>query len=407
MHLRYCLVMINVDSAKHIPQFKQKGISRIQPIISGMDQRRRFYIVSAAIIFILIIFAVYLTQNFIATILLSFFLAYILDPVFMYLSRHVGHHRRASAMASMLIIFFMLIFFFLVAANALINEMSNLLGLGCVAYIQIQASNFSYAINGLAEMYLPAQAADYVKGIGDIPTAFVSMVQPGLQNLIISFASNLPIYFAQILLAIIFTYYFLVDGRWIINEASGLLPDKEATTHFLQELDLIYESFFRVFFIHSLLVGIMGAIGFLLLGIPNPFLWGMIIAVVALLPMIGPGMIFGPVALYYILAQDYTRGLALLAFGVIFLVVIPNNLVLPRLASVRASIHPLITLTAFTAPVFVMGSMGVIVGPAVYGFILSAYRTMVYFREIKASVPDAAAASELAPKLHKADRDDP
>jgi predicted PurR-regulated permease PerM len=36
---------------------------------------------------------------------------------------------------------------------------------------------------------------------------------------------------------------------------------------------------------------------------------------------------------------------------------------------------------AFTAPVFVIGLMGVIVGPTVYGFILAAYRTMLYFRK--------------------------
>lgn len=364
-----------------------------------MDSRRRFYLFSAAIIFILIIFAIYLTQDFIATIMLSFFLAYILDPVFMYLTRHVGHHRRASALVSMLLIFFILIFIFFVAANALIEEMSNLLGLGGMAYLQIQSSNFSSAINSLAEMYLPVRAADYVKAIGDIPTALISMMQPVLQNNIISFASNLPIYFAQILLAIIFTYYFLVDGRRIIKEFVRLLPEDEVTTHFLQELNLIYESLFRVFFLIALLIGAMGAIGFLLLGIPYPLLFGLIIALAALVPILGPEMIFGPFALYYILTGDYTRGLALLVFGVVFLTIIPNNLILPRLASVRASIHPLITLTAFTAPVFVIGFMGVIVGPAVYGLILAAYRTMVYFREIKNSMLNAAAAAKLASKL--------
>jgi predicted PurR-regulated permease PerM len=364
-----------------------------------MDQRRRFYITSAAIIFILIIFAVYLTRNFIDTILLSFFLAYILDPVFMYLSKHVGHHRRASAFASMTIIFFMFVLLIYAAADALIKETSNLVGLGGVPYLQIQADNFSGTINGLAEMHLPALAADYVKGIGDIPTALVLVVQPVLQDQIVRFVSNLPIYFTQLLLAVIFTYYFLIDGRRIRNEVVGLLPEKEVTTHFLQELDLIYKTLFRVFFIISLLIGVTGAIGFFLFGIPYPLLWGMIIAVAALIPLIGPEMIFGAIALYYLLTQDYIRGLALLAFGVIFLSVIPNNFVLPRLASVRASIHPLITLTAFIAPVFVIGFIGVIIGPAVYGFILAAYRTMVYFRKIKTSVPDAAAASELASEL--------
>jgi len=300
----------------------------------------------------------------------------------MYFSEHIGHHRRTSAFASISLIFFILIIIIFSAADALITEMSNLLGLGGVAYLQIQAVNFSAAINGLSERYLPALAADYVTEIGDIPTALILMVQPVLQAQIISFASNLPIYFTQFLLAIIFTYYFLVDGKQIIDEFVGLLPEKKVTTHFLLELDLIYKSLFRVFFLNSLITGIIGAIGFLVLGIPYPFLCGMLIAIVALVPMVGPEMIFGPIALYYLLTQDYATGLALLAFGVIFLTVIPNNLVLPRLASASASIHTLITLMAFTAPVFVIGLLGVIVGPAVYGFILAAYRTMAYFRKV-------------------------
>ena len=107
-------------------------------------------------------------------------------------------------------------------------------------------------------------------------------------------------------------------------------------------------------------------------------------------------MIFGPIALYYLLTQDYTTGLALLTFGIIFLTVIPNNLVLPRLASASASIHTLITLMAFTAPVFVIGLMGVIVGPAVYGFILAAYRTMVYFRKATSKAESAASSMPLS-----------
>jgi predicted PurR-regulated permease PerM len=85
-----------------------------------------------------------------------------------------------------------------------------------------------------------------------------------------------------------------------------------------------------------------------------------------------------------------------LAFGVIFLTVIPNNLVLPRLTSASASIHPLITLMAFTAPVFVIGLVGVIVGPAVYGFILAAYRTMVYFRKVTFEAESSASSIHVS-----------
>ena len=184
-----------------------------------------------------------------------------------------------------------------------------------------------------------------------------------------------------------------MDGKRIVDEFVELLPEKEVTAHFRMELDLIYRSLFRVFFLNSLIIGIIAATGFLVIGIPYPLLLGMIIAVAALVPMVGPELVFGPIALYHLLTQDYARGLALLAFGIIFLTIIPNNFILPRLASASASIHPLITLIAFTAPVFVIGLIGVIVGPAVFGFILAAYRTMVYFR--KATFEAESAASSM------------
>lgn len=360
-----------------------------------MDQRRKFYLIFAAIIFILIIFAIYISNRFISTILLSFLMAYILHPFFIYFSRYVGRHRQISALASILIIFFILIFVIFAAADALIIEMSNLLDLGGLTYLQMQASNFSSTIISFSETYLPALAADYVRGIGDIPTALILMVQPVLQDHIINLASSIPIFFTQFLLAIIFTYYFLVDGKRITDEFIGLLPEKDVTARFRMELDLIYGSLFRVFFLNSLIIGVIAATGFLVIGVPYPLLLGMIIAVAALVPMLGPELVFGPIALYYLLTQDYARGLALLAFGIIFLTVIPNNFILPRLASASASIHPLITLMAFTAPIFVIGLIGVIVGPAVFGFILAAYRTMVHFRKATFEAEAESSASSM------------
>ena len=61
--------------------------------------------------------------------------------------------------------------------------------------------------------------------------------------------------------------------------------------------------------------------------------------------------------------------------------IIPENIIRPQLAFMSARIHPLITVLAYTAPVFVMGIDGVIVGPALYGFLLAIYRTKVNYRE--------------------------
>ena len=61
----------------------------------------------------------------------------------------------------------------------------------------------------------------------------------------------------------------------------------------------------------------------------------------------------------------------------------PGNFILPKLAKRTASIHPLITLLAFTAPLLVVGVTGMILGPAIYGFVLASFRTWSYFRDMK------------------------
>jgi predicted PurR-regulated permease PerM len=91
-------------------------------------------------------------------------------------------------------------------------------------------------------------------------------------------------------------------------------------------------------------------------------------------------------ALYYLVVQDYLRVAALLVLGTVFLNLFPENIMRPALAKAGAAIHPAVTLLAFAAPIFAIGVMGVIVGPALYGFVLAAYRTRLNIMEEKAGV---------------------
>jgi predicted PurR-regulated permease PerM len=104
------------------------------------------------------------------------------------------------------------------------------------------------------------------------------------------------------------------------------------------------------------------------------------VAVFTLIPMVGPVVVFLPMSIYYLLIHDYFRGVLILVFGIVVLTIIPENVLRPKLAMQGASIHPIITILAYTAPIFVVGIMGVVVGPALYGFLLAAYRSAVYVR---------------------------
>ncbi len=363
-----------------------------------MDSDQKFNFGGAIIVFLAIILAVYLTKDLLAPLLLGFLLAYVFYPVYRWLLKRTRKKSFSSFITMLLILSIALIPTFGIL-SILTQEISKLVGLGGIGYIQGQVGVLSDAFRGLAVDLLPAQFANRLEAMGDMARMALVRIAPVVQAVLLGFISSVPLYATNAFIAAFFTYYFLIDGKDLIDKAVELMPRREVMARFLMELDAIYSSLFRLIFVTAAIVAVIGAIGFAILGVPYPAILGMLVGVVSLLPMVGPPVIFMPVAVYFIILQDYIRAFATIFFGVVFVNMLPNNFILPKLAERGASIHPLITLLAFTAPLLVVGIIGIIVGPAVYGFILAAFRTWIYFREMK--VEDDTSATPIRQSLQR------
>jgi predicted PurR-regulated permease PerM len=354
-----------------------------------MDLSRRFNIAALAFIFLVFLITVYLTKDFLTTILASVVLVFLLRPVYAIIYR-ITKRGQISSLFSLLIVFIFILAFLLSLTTVLLVEISNLQRSGAISNIEF--STITHEIDLLVQEKLPLWLYNYideivlryVHEIGDIPATIATWLFPIVQRELSSFASNLPGLFAQLVVVIFFTYYILIDGNVFLSQAVNLLPKQKRSMvrYFLQELDSIYTTLFTVYFSTSMLSGVLAAIGFSLLGIHYPFVLGAVVGVFTLLPMLGPPFIFVPMALYYLLMGDWTMSLIILLFGTVVLMVIPENVIRPHLAMKGSRIHPILTLLAYTAPIFVVGIVGVIIGPTLYGFLLASYRSLVHFQEI-------------------------
>ena len=339
-----------------------------------MNSSARFNrIAGAAIIFVLIA-TLFITKEFITIILLSAFFAYILDPVYSFFLRTIKN-KQLSAFLSILIVFAATVFFAITVIDAMATEISKLSASPDALYLAV--SGLFDSITSIVYQYMPDTASTYTEQISRLLVAPASWAVPKIAGIFSAFAANIPIYLVGFGVSIMLTYYLLIDGQEGIDTALDLLPEKRIIRQFLHELNGIYNSLFNVYLVTCILTGMIAATGFFILGVSYPIVWGMVTAVFALLPIIGPGTVYFPMSLYFLLTQDYMTSVLLLLFGIIFLDIIPGNVIRPRLAMKGASIHPVITLLSFTAPLFVIGPMGVIVGPALYGFLLAAYRTKI------------------------------
>jgi len=262
------------------------------------------------------------------------------------------------------------------------GEIINLQSSGSLSAIKL--SGISNGLILWMNASLPASIIPYVNGIGDIPSAIAYSITPIVEAQLSGFVSSLPILFAESLVVIFFTYWMLIAGKHILDRAVELLPKtrRGMFRRFLKELDGIYTTLFTVYFSTAIISGSVASLGFYLLGIPNPLLWGTLVALFALVPIPGPPGVYVPMAIYYSLIKDYQTSIILLVFGVIGITLIPTNIIAPQLALKTARIHPILTLLAFIAPIFVLGMVGIIVGPMLYGLLLAIYRTEVYYQKI-------------------------
>jgi predicted PurR-regulated permease PerM len=350
--------------------------------VNLMNSSRQFDRAAGAFVFLVVLITIYLTKEFLSTILLSIVLVFLLKPLYAVFFR-LTRRNRISSFFSMLIVFAVILAFLLGITTVLLVEISNLQRSGAISSDRITA-----IITGMdiwAKSSLPSWIYTYimeiilkygVQEIRDIPLAVGTWIFPVVQQELSLFASNLPVLFAQLIIVIFFTYYMLVDGKGFIATAVDLFPEENRgfLKIFLRELNRIYNTLFTVYFTTSMLSGVLAAIGFSLLGVPYPVLMGAVVGFFTLMPMLGPPFIFIPLALYYLFMGDLIRFLILLVFGVVVLMIVPENVIRPQLAQKSSRIHPIITLLAYTAPIFVVGIIGVFIGPALYGFLLAAYR---------------------------------
>jgi predicted PurR-regulated permease PerM len=148
----------------------------------------------------------------------------------------------------------------------------------------------------------------------------------------------------------------------------------------------------------GLIQGLAGGVVFSIFGLPSPFLWGVIMGLLAFLPIIGIGMVFIPAAIYLFLKGRIAASI----FFVVFYVVLSGGveyLFKPKLVGQRVKMHTLLVFLAIIGGLKLFGILGIIYGPLVITAFLtltdiyrSSYQTMVNPLEVPIK---ETAASEL------------
>jgi predicted PurR-regulated permease PerM len=160
-------------------------------------------------------------------------------------------------------------------------------------------------------------------------------------------------------------FYLLIDGQKLISyifEISPLPSDQEEKL--IQKFNDTAGAILIVNGISGLIQGVSGGILFWLFGIQSSFLWGVIMGLLAFLPIIGIGAIMLPASIFLILKGRIAAGI----FFIIFYLILSGGIEYifkPRLVGHRVQMHTLLVFLAIIGGLKFFGVLGIIYGPLV------------------------------------------
>lgn len=180
-----------------------------------------------------------------------------------------------------------------------------------------------------------------------------------------SVASNILKFFVYFFFMLLIIYYLLMDGDKLISFIIDLSPlPKEQDEKLIQKFKDMSGAILVGNGLGGLIQGVAGGIVFYLFGLKSSFLWGVIMGLLAFLPIIGIGVVFIPAAIYLFFKGRIVASI----FFVVFYIILSGGveyLLKPKLVGHRVKMHTLLVFFSIIGGLKIFGILGIIYGPLI------------------------------------------
>jgi predicted PurR-regulated permease PerM len=118
--------------------------------------------------------------------------------------------------------------------------------------------------------------------------------------------------------------------------------------------------------------GALGGLAFWFLGIHAPVLWGVLMAFLSLLPAVGAGLVWAPVAVYLLATGATWEGISLVAYGVLVIGLV-DNVLRPLLVGKDTKMPDYVVLISTLGGMALFGLNGFVIGPLIAAMFIAVW----------------------------------
>lgn len=318
-----------------------------------------------------------------AWILLPFFgavfwavvLAILFHPLFRRLAREMKQRRSLAAAATVLLVFVIVVLPAAMIAALLAQEATSL-------YERVKSGEFALgaAVDTLMR-WLPDWAVGMLERFGvtnlqELRDRVAASLGRGAQFIgtqALTIGQFTLEFVASLFIMLYVLFFLLRDGGRIARAVLAAIPLSDELVH---ELSAKFTRVIRATVKGNIVVaavqGTLGGLIFWVFGLHAPVLWAVVMAFLALLPVVGTALVWGPFAIALLLTGSLWQGGVLLAYGVL-VIGLADNVLRPILVGKDTKIPDFIVLLSTVGGIALFGLNGFVIGPVVAAMFLAVW----------------------------------
>src|SRR5664280_1160295 len=189
-------------------------------------------------------------------------------------------------------------------------------------------------------------------------------------------------FIANLFVMLYLLFFLLRDEDTLSRRIRNAIPlNAEQQRAFLLKFTVVIRATVKGDMLVALLQGALGGLIFWFLGISAPLLWAVVMAVFSLVPAIGAGLIWIPVAVYLLVTGAIWQGMVLIAFGALVIGLV-DNFLRPILVGKDTKMPDYDVLISTLGGIATFGLNGFVIGPVIAAMFISAWDIFSTTREI-------------------------
>jgi len=166
-------------------------------------------------------------------------------------------------------------------------------------------------------------------------------------------------------------FFLLRDGRELSKLVLDSAPmERDHTSYLLRKFTTVVRATVKGNVVVALVQGALGGFAFWVLGIHAAVFWGVVMALLSLLPAVGAALVWVPVAIYLISTDAILQGVGLIIWGVVA-IGLSDNLLRPLLVGKDTKMPDYLVLVSTIGGMSLFGLNGFVIGPTIAAMFMA------------------------------------